>query len=106
MKVRLNIAAIYAARSNRIQVGLPAERSREFCATECYARGDTTICDGVTSCWAQSVGASSRFPILCAPSAIYAQRRLQLERGRTPAPGPRSIADITRAYYTTQGGHR
>jgi hypothetical protein len=98
-RVRINIAAIYAARSHRIQGALPAERSREFCATECYARGDTTICDASTVCWAKSVGADGRVPIL-------AQRRLQLERGRTPAPRPRSIAVVARDYYTNQGGPR
>lgn len=98
-RVRINTAAIYAARSTRIRAGLPAERSRDFCASECYAKGDATICDGVTSCWAKSVGADSEFPILMQP-------RLRLERGRTPAPRPRSIADITRAYYTNQGGPR
>jgi hypothetical protein len=99
MNTRLNIAAIYAARSHRIQVALPAERSREFCATECYARGDTTICDASTVCWAKSVGADGRVPIL-------AQRRLQLERGRTPAPRPRSLTALAHDYYSQPGGPR
>ena len=96
---KISAVEIYAARNSRIRAALPAERSREFCATECYARGDTTICDASTVCWAKSVGADGRVPIL-------AQRRLQLERGRTPAPRPRSIALLARDYYTNQGGPR
>jgi hypothetical protein len=80
-------------------VALPAERSRDFCATECYARGDTTICDASTVCWAKSVGADGRVPIL-------AQRRLQVERGRRPASRPRSIAAVARDYYINQEAPR
>jgi hypothetical protein len=99
MNACLNIAAIYAARSSRIRAGLPAERSRDFCASECYAKGDPTICDASTVCWAKSVGADGRVPIL-------AQRRLQLERGWTPAPRPRRIAAVARDYYINHGGPR
>jgi hypothetical protein len=48
---------------------------------------------------AKEVGAATRFPIL-------AQRRLQLERGRTPAPRPRSLAAVARDYYANQEGPR
>jgi hypothetical protein len=103
-RVRINAAAIYTARSHRIR-GAPAAERSEFCEQGCYAArgGHPSLCDD-GGCWARSVGARS--PVLCAPAAIYAQRRLQLERGRTPAPRPRSIAAIARAYYTNQGGPR
>jgi hypothetical protein len=94
-RVRIDPRAIYATRSLRIRAALPAERS-EFCEQSCYAArgGDPSLCDG-GSCWALSLGASSR--------------PLQLERGRTPAPRPRSIAALARNYYTNttnQGGSR
>lgn len=97
---KINTAAIYAARTNRIRA-LPAERSRDFCATECYAKGDFSICDGATACWAKSIGASSH-----AMASIYAKRRLQLERGRTPAPRPRSLATLVHDHYNQPGGPR
>jgi hypothetical protein len=101
--MKITVAAIYARRTG-IRAALAAERS-EFCEQSCYAArgGNPSLCDD-GGCWARSVGARS--PILCAPSAIYAQRRLQLERGRTPAPRPRSVGDITRDYYTNKGGSR
>jgi hypothetical protein len=86
-KPHITPAAIYAARS--IRGALPAERSRDFCEHECYAKSDLSICDGTTACWAKSIGASSH----ATASEIYAKRRLQLERGRTPAPRPRSLAN-------------
>ena len=93
----IDTAAIYAARNHRqLRADLPAERSA-FCATECFAQGDPNLCDATTSCWATRIGATTRG---------LAQQRLQLERGRTPAPRPRSVADVARDYWATRAARR
>jgi hypothetical protein len=95
--LKLNPTAIYAARSG-IRAALPKDRSQQFCQTACYAASDATVCDQVT-CWAKSIGADGRID-------IYARRRLEVERGRAPAPRPRSIADLARSHYATKENAR
>jgi hypothetical protein len=94
---RLSTVEIYQARTTGIRAALPKDRSQQFCGETCYTErnGDASTCDGMTSCWAKSIGASSRLT----SAAVYAQRRLDLERGRVPAPRPRSLADVARNYY-------
>lgn len=107
--------AIYAARRAH-QMILPAERSRDLCGETCFAArgGDPSMCADA-SCWAQAVAASARAtgrPKKASSSkdaahgmsaaAVYASRRLQLERGRTPAPRPRSLHDVIRDHYRSR----
>jgi hypothetical protein len=91
MKPRLTIrpGAIYAARRTPQILALPKDRSSDFCQQSCYAQrnGDHSICDAASACWARSIGGSSA-------TTVYATRRLEVERGRTPAPRPRSIHDV------------
>jgi hypothetical protein len=83
---RLSAAAIYDARA--AQAALPSHRDPS-CQTGCHQ-----VENGASAC-----------AEICL-AQVRDERRLQLERGRTPAPRPRSLADEARNYYTTQEGTR
>ncbi len=87
--------ATVAGQAERAEEKLPEPRS-PLCRSACMAQGSSTPdwCSGDT-CKAHSLGARAREDFL-------AQQRLQVERGRTPAPRPRSIQDVTRDFWAAR----
>ena len=94
MKAKIDTVAIYRARNavrgTLAQSGLPEPRSEE-CRQGCMAADSSSpeLCD-LASCWAHRV--SGRM-------GPQPRQRLQVERGRTLAPRPRSLAQIARDCY-------